>query len=221
MYLKNKIKKRRVDAIDELYERLSVIGLFEKYPDLGNIEDSYENILKKELNTLDIKFKPLKEEPKSRPHHLWVGINPPPATYTMRQLHDLTHRIVKKYKWLENSAWTVEQNTEGGIRPHIHMMVAYSQNTAPIRVIKMLSNAFNIERHSIECKTHLNGYLFGEHLDYITNIKTDSKKILINRDISDRKENKIENYYLNGYYKDVFDGCKDDDQSQQAETSGI
>mgnify|MGYP000052498848 CR=1 FL=1 len=196
---KNRIQKEN----EQMFNNLKEIGLFDKFPDLGNINHVEENCLKRDLDIAHKRiFRPLEESDTIMPSHLWVGINPPPGQYTMLKIHDLTKAVVKKYKWLEDSAWCVEAHTDGGYRPHIHLMVSYNRNKIRSNaVIRMLSNSYKVEKHSIECKTYLNGNLNGEHIDYIMGLKSDEKKENVLSDISERNSLNIENYYLNGIYK--------------------
>ena len=197
--IKSKIRKQRIDDIDQIYNNLQDLGLFEKFPDLGTLEESYIKTLEKEEDLINRLFKP-KDLPRS-PDHMWIGINPPPKQYSMKELCDKTISLVKRYKWLEDCMFCVEQNTENGIRPHIHMMVLYTKKIRPIRVIGMLSNQYGVNPNSIECKIYRDGNVHGEHEDYIKNYKKKEKEFLIKKDIDDRKEQKIENFYVYGIYR--------------------
>jgi len=198
-------KNRIIRDNEQLFNNLREIGLFDKYPDLGDINEAEQSSLMASLNTSHKRiFKPLEETDTIMPSHLWIGINPPPGQYTMVKLCQMTIGIVKKYKWAEDNAWCVEAHTAGGYRPHIHLMVSYNRNKVrPNRVIQMLSTSYKVEKHSIQCKTYLNGNLHGEHMDYIMGLKSDEKKDDVLSDISERNSLKIQNYYLNGIYKDA------------------
>ena len=160
-------KNRIVKENEQIYNNLKEIGLFDLFPDLGNIDESEESSLKRSLDIAHNRiFSPMQENDTIKPSHLWIGINPPPGKYTMEKLCQMTKGIVKKYKWMEDNAWCIESHTEGGYRPHIHMMVSYNTNKIrPARVIQMLASSYKVEKHSIESKTYLNGNLFGEHMD--------------------------------------------------------
>lgn len=211
--IKSKVRRQRLDDIDQMYQNLQDLGLFQKFPDLGTLESNYIKTLEKEEEIINKLFRPLQDETCSRRNHLWIGINPPISQYTMRTLCNATKALVKKYKWLEDSLWCVEQNTDKHIRPHIHLMAEYKNNMKPGRIIAMLANHYKVEKNSIDCKSFLNGYLYGEHIDYIKNFKKEDKKINVLKDINDRKEFLIENYYSTGIYKDVQYGTENDDQS--------
>jgi hypothetical protein len=191
---------------DDMFSNLMEMGLFEKHPDLGNFEEEKEKSLKRSLEIAHKRiFKPMEENDTIKPSHLWIGINPPPGKYTMEKLCQMTKGIVKKYKWMEDNAWCVESHTEGGYRPHIHMMVSYNRNKIrPNAVIRMLANSYKVECNSIECKTYLNGNLFGEHMDYILGTKIKDKEDNVLSDIAERNELNIEHYYTNGKYKKIF-----------------
>jgi len=210
-------KKNIQKENDDMFLNLMEMGLFGKYPDLGNFDEEKEKSLKRSLEIAHKRiFKPLEETDTIKPSHLWIGINPPPGQYTMEKLCQTTKAVVKKYKWLEDNAWCVEAHTAGGYRPHIHLMVAYNKNKVrPVRVIQMLSTSYKIEKHSIECKTYLNGNLYGEHMDYIIGMKKEGKKDDVLSDISERKSLKIQNYYINGIYKDAFSECSSDAPGEQ------
>lgn len=137
----------------------------------------------------------LPDEPMSNRNHHWIGINPPPDSISLKELYSLTDRATKKYKFLSKYAYVAEAHTENGFRPHIHMMAITDEK--PNRVITALANHYAVERSSIHCKAFKKGHLFGEHYDYITNLKTDSKDMYVQADINERNANDITHFSSN------------------------
>lgn len=114
--------------------------------------------------------------------HLWIGINPPPDKYDMKQLYDKFKNL--QFKWLDGALWTIEQNTANGIRSHIHLMVM--ENVKPHRVIEQLSAKLSVNRESIDVKKFTKGKGFQEHEQYIKGIKKDEKMENVEKDRNDR-----------------------------------
>ncbi len=190
---------RMHDVLEKLYPSLCNTGSAEEralfkqnYPTL---EDLRYHLLyktyKSRIQTLQNKFEEIGGKT-----HLWVGINPPPEKYTLKQLYDKMIDISEnpKIKFFRDSyIWNVEQNTQNGIRPHIHLILT-DATVRPSRVIETLAKSFDIAKNSIQCKRHFNGIMYNEHIDYIKGKKTDSKQEDVGKDIADRMDLDINDY---------------------------
>ena len=126
--------------------------LYELYP-LESFSTEFGETISEFINKITINS--LKAREKSlfsldNQSHLWIGINPPPGSVTMRQLFDLTVTACSKFKMLDEHAFCVEANTDGGYRPHIHMMCPVG--TRPARGVQQLSfnNYPNILRYNLK-----------------------------------------------------------------------
>lgn len=129
-------------------------------------------------------------------NHLWVGINPPPDKYTMKQLYEKMDDVVHRPKitfFREGYLWNIEQNTKGGIRPHIHLMLL-DNKVKPSRVIETLAKVFDLEKNSVECKRLFSNHMYNEHIDYLHGVKRDEKSDDVAKDIVDRLDLDIPDY---------------------------
>lgn len=129
-----------------------------------------------------------------RAHH-FIGINPLPDTIGMKELYEKMERIVKKYAMFSetNYLYCVEQHTDGGIRPHIHMMLE-NMSAKPNRIIKTLATALNLKETSINIETFRKNLLWKEHINYIIGEKCEEKEKNINLDKEARVLYGIPNY---------------------------
>lgn len=120
--------------------------------------------------------------------HYWIGINPPPSTYTLKKLYDTMQDCVAKYSLFQegNFAYTIEQNTSGGIRPHIHLFLCTTVRRA--RVIDLLSKHFKVGKPSIDLKIYRKDLLWEEHLTYINGEKKSEKMDFVAQDNLDKFE---------------------------------
>jgi len=111
-----------------------------------------------------------------RSHH-WVGINPPPDSISLLELYNKMEKIIKKYSMFSetNYLYSVEQHTEGGVRPHIHLMLE-NMSAKPSRIIKTLATAMELKETSINIETYRKGMLFKEHIKYIIGEKIEEKE---------------------------------------------
>lgn len=190
---------RMHEVLTNLYPSLCATGdsearaLFKKnYP---SVDDLHYHMLYK---TYSERIKKLQEkfEDLGGKTHLWVGINPPPGKFSMLELYDKMTEIAQRPKisfFRDNFMWNIEQNTKGGVRPHIHLMLL-DKKVKPSRVIETLSKAFDIPKSSIECKRNFNNHLMPEHIAYLKGSKTDSKSEDVAKDICDRLDLGIPDY---------------------------
>lgn len=128
----------------------------------------------------------------------WIGINPCPIIDDPQELRFKTKELFNKLKskcittsWLQKVAFVVEVFTEQGSRPHIHMIAI--NDIRPARIIDQFSKWFKCEKNMIEVNSMTFGYQ--EKLNYITGIKAESKKELVDKDIEYRDSISIPHLY--------------------------
>lgn len=121
---------------------------------------------------------------EARSYYAWIGINPPVGQYTLRELWAVHMLPYTDY------VITIEQNTDGGIRPHLHALAKVCKNTRPNKEIERLSKLFQIASSSIEFKIHGNN-LLSPHLKYLRGEKTSEKLENVNKDIKDKEDANI------------------------------
>ena len=190
---------RMHDVLEKIYPSLCNTGSAEEralfkqnYPTVDDLRYHmlYKNY-KDRINKLQKKFEEIGGKT-----HLWVGINPPPDKYTMKQLYDKMIDITENPKikfFRDKYIWNVEQHTQNGIRPHIHLMLT-DASVRPSRVIETLAKSFGVAKNSIECKRHFNGIMYNEHIDYIKGNKTEEKQEDVGKDIAIRMDLEIKDY---------------------------
>lgn len=125
------------------------------------------------------------EKSQGRTHH-WIGINPPPDRYSLEELYNAIQECISKYSlFVEGSySYTLEQNTAGGIRPHIHLFLI--TKTRPNRIIETLAKHFKVAKPSIDLKTYRKDLLWEEHLSYINGDKKSEKMENVAQDNLDK-----------------------------------
>lgn len=124
-------------------------------------------------------------EPKS--YYAWIGINPPLGQYTLAELWGVASLPYTDY------VITVEQNTDNGVRPHLHALAKVCKNTRPGKEIVRLQKQFSVEGQCIEYKIHGNNLLL-PHLKYLRGEKSLEKEDNVLKDIKDRLEFNIPNF---------------------------
>lgn len=187
----NKAKQTILNEMEDFRSNLhSLYTTNEFIEQFGVTQDEF--IHTETLKALAVKQQLIDPQEKK---YLWIGINPPPGKYSMLQLHEKTLAAINKLKWLKEHAYTVEGHTDGGYRPHVHMMIP--KVVKPHRVIESLSSYYKVETNSIECKA---GYCYNEHLKYIMGEKKNEKICNVEKDIVERNEIGIPNYILSTMY---------------------
>jgi len=148
--------------------------------------------LKKDMEELQLAH----NKCSGRTHH-WIGINPPPKQYDINSLYEKMAEAVCKYGMFEEGSYmyNVEQNTSGGIRPHIHLFLI--STTRPARIIDLLAKHFKIGKPSIDIKTYRKSNLWEEHINYISGDKKDQKMENVTQDNLDKEECGIPKYLGN------------------------
>lgn len=127
--------------------------------------------------------------------HTWIGINPDPSHCTMESLAASMSELVTKYKMFSQYLYCVEQHTENGIRPHIHMLI--HDTPKPHRVRDTLAKHFNTTTNFIQTQVFKNGKMYKEHVDYIQGLKRDTKQSYVEQDKNKRHIINILDYYTN------------------------
>lgn len=132
-----------------------------------------------------------RDTPVPVPYYAWIGINP--SGDTMVSLHLSASALP-----YENYIYCVEQNTDNGTRPHLHILAEVSFSTRPNKEISRLSKIFNCDPNFIEFKISKSKMLKNARLKYIRGEKTEGKVINVEKDIKDREILGLQNYYLIG-----------------------
>jgi hypothetical protein len=147
-----------------------------------------------EIRLLDAKYEKqfcLKTGKKVEDRHMWIGINPDikkhPNLVSLYKIFTKS-RVLRKYKY--NAV--VESHTDGGYRPHIHMII-YTQER-PNRIIQKLARAFECNENFVDCKT---SYELEAHKQYINGLKRESKQIHVENDRFERDQNGIPHTIVN------------------------
>lgn len=126
--------------------------------------------------------------------HYWVGINPPTSSHTLLELYSKMEKCVKRYKLFKKGyIYCLENYTEHGQRPHIHMMLL-DTSTKPSRIIETLAKVFACDKNFIQCKKFTDGILYSEHHSYIKGDKTSSKIDFVKNDLKILSEYNIPKY---------------------------
>ena len=124
----------------------------------------------------------------------WIAINPPPNTISLEELY---HFSIKHIPY-SNYIMCVEQNTDNGIRPHVHILAEVNSTCRPISEISRLSKMYKVKDNFIECKVSRNKLLNVSRQNYIRGEKTESKLLNVEKDIKDRLLVNIPNFYSKG-----------------------
>lgn len=141
----------------------------------------------------DYKAKLLKKDEEKAPGRSWafVGINPPCGTFNIKGLYDY---CVEHYPY-KDYMMTVEQNTAGGIRPHLHILHPVSDNTRKNHVITRLAKVFKLESQSIDVSISRSSVVVSRWQNYIRGEKKEEKLENVEKDIKDREYYNIPNIY--------------------------
>lgn len=127
-----------------------------------------------------------------KPYYAWIGINP--SGQTMIDLHNTAQKSLP----YEDYIYSLEQNTENGIRPHIHCLAKVKPSTRPNAEIPRLAQLFKTNPQYIEFKISKSKKLKNQRLKYIYGEKKEEKLLNTEKDIKDRISLGLLNYYLKG-----------------------
>ncbi len=98
----------------------------------------------------------------------------------------------------KNYMYCVEQYTDNGIRPHLHILAKVDENTRPNKEIDRLATLFTTQKNFIEYKISTSKKLKISRQKYIRGEKTQDKLINVEKDIKEREIQQLQNYYLIG-----------------------
>lgn len=158
-----------------------------------SVEEIVNNMTLKGYATRVATIRKKYEEYSLGPSHKWIGINPPSNSITLPDLYDKFQQFIQKHKYFSHGyLYCLEQHTDNGIRPHIHLMLLC--RTKNHRIIDQLSKFFNIKSNFIECKTYHHGYLYEEHKKYIEGDKKKEKQENVFKDNDFLASNNIPKY---------------------------
>ena len=130
----------------------------------------------------------LKTGKKVEDKHMWVCINPKYSS--LKDLYEdfVKSKVVRKY----NYEAVVESHTNGGYRPHIHMII-YTEER-PNRIIDKLSRVFKCDKNFVDCKT---SYELEAHRKYLCGEKREEKLDNVDGDRNERDANGIPHLITN------------------------
>jgi len=141
---------------------------------------SYKNMLLK------------KEAKHPSQSYAMVGINPPPGTFSLKDLYDF---CVEHYPY-KDYIMCVEQHTGSGvIRPHLHILHPISPDARKNHVITRLAKVFKLERQSIDVSISRSSIVISRQEKYIRGEKKEEKLENVEKDIKDREYYNIPNIY--------------------------
>lgn len=184
------------DYILELHDKFVTKGLANKMATDGPKHDPSFNLTEEDI-IYNMTIKGVKEniarinykyDCLSGPSHYWIGINPYETSEDIDNdkilpLFQKMEQSVRKHKMFNKGyLYCIEAHTEGGIRPHIHLMIKDTQPKQS-RVIETLAKVFNCEKHFIQVKKFTDGTLYSEHLKYIKGEKQESKEEFVQNDL--------------------------------------
>lgn len=167
--------------------------MIEDFKFLDNLE---ANGNKEAYNLVLARMKKADEGAKPPPSKsvAFVGINPPIGQYSMKELYNLA---VDKYPY-KDYIMVVEQNTKGGVRPHLHISHSVSDNTRKNHVISRLANIFKVEKVCINVDVSRSFVVISRRLKYIRGEKKEEKQDDVEKDIKDRNNFNIPHIYNDG-----------------------
>lgn len=146
---------------------------FQTIPDLIKWMYDYD------LEMLKIRFNKNFPQPQK---FKWIGINPCSTNTEERNMVYTLYKILRdkiaKHQWLQNHAFCIEAYTEGGFRPHIHLILI--TDTRPARIIDSLSKWFGCKPNMIQ----VDSLSFGirDKLRYVNGEKAEAKLSYVKQD---------------------------------------
>ncbi len=134
-----------------------------------------------------------KEHKDDREFHAFIGINPPVGTHDMKSLYELCVAKLPFKKYI----MCVEQNTDGGVRPHLHILAKVTSNCRKNHVITRLSKIFEVQNNSVDVSITRSYSLVTQWTKYIKGEKKEEKLENVNKDRVEREQLNIPHYYGN------------------------
>lgn len=123
--------------------------------------------------------------------YAFVGVNPPVGQYSLKSLYDFA---VDKYPY-QGIELVVEQHTEQGIRPHLHILHPLSDNGRKNHVITRLANLFKVEKQCIDVSVSRSSIVISRWRSYVHGEKRSEKLSNVEKDIKDRVYYNIPHIY--------------------------
>lgn len=122
----------------------------------------------------------------------WIGINPPvDPSNSMLDLYNYAKDNLPYKKY----TMTVEQNTGGGVRPHLHILAEVGANARKNHIITRLSKIFNIPENFVSVQLSINSSLVDKWRKYLQGEKKECKLDNVGQDTRDRNELGIPHIY--------------------------
>ena len=159
--------------------------------------DLIESLGEKHRETYDkVKSRMMKYDEAKAPgkSYAFVGVNPPCGQYSLKELYEF---CVKNYPY-PGFLMCVEQNTPGGIRPHLHIAHPVSENTRKNHIISRLAKLFQVDPNSIDVSVSKSSIVLSRWVKYIHGEKKQEKQDNVEKDIKDRQYYNIPHIYENG-----------------------
>lgn len=156
-------------------------------PDTDSPHSSLEEFIKWMYEDSERKIKERFNKIDNNQKFKWIGINPSPvikeemSPLNLLELKAMYKKLQNKCmttKWLQKVAFVMEFYTDGGTRPHFHMIAV--TDTKPHRIIETFSKLFKCEKNMIDVTSCTFGY--DDKLNYLKGLKTDSKLPLVDKD---------------------------------------
>lgn len=119
--------------------------------------------------------------------YAWIGVNPPPETHSLNSLYNLYMEKGCVY----GGKAVLEQHTENGVRPHIHILTKVGQNVRKNHIISRLAKIYDLKEQSIDVNISKNKMLIDKWERYIIGDKKENKLLNCEKDFNDREKNGI------------------------------
>jgi len=170
-------RRRMTDAEEFLYCTLPLLDPFRK-----KYQELYERTEQEIAN---------KGKKKGIPY-AWIGINPPPGKYNMTELYNMALAQLP----YGNYELCVEQNTKGGIRPHIHLLAPIGVTARKNHIITRLAKIFDVSEQSINVTISTNKVLKDKWTNYIHGDKAAEKLENVEQDKKDRIALNLPDFFI-------------------------
>lgn len=119
--------------------------------------------------------------------YAWIGINPPPDTCSLKQLYEL---LICKGKVYGGKA-VMEQHTDNGVRPHIHLLAKVGPNVRRNHIVTRLAKIYDLKPQSIDVNISKNKVLIEKWEKYLIGEKKEGKLENCKKDSEDRETHGI------------------------------
>lgn len=187
---KRQILNERIDAKKQSIEQMNRYMIMQQ-EEIDRFATKCDELMYLAIARLKNKYYGTSED-----NHTWIGIDP--SGTTLETLWEKTKNLGGRYCFTisDNMAFSVEQNTKNGIRPHVHMMIRGVINQRPAYIAKRLAEYYDCAPNFIDVKHYRRKQLYEEHLNYIQGIKQEEKMPQVQLDIIDREALGIPHFKL-------------------------